>query len=254
MVKRVYGTYDAEVPFFSAGSTMVDSITDRTRDPVNQPLIDLRERIGVARLGLMNNQVWHEDPKRLVFTLARYKFIAKMLKGRSRVVEVGCGDGFGSRIVCQEVAELVLTDFDPLFIADAKARMQPPWDCDAFVHDILDGPVPGLFDAAYSLDVMEHIPQEFEDRFVANISSSLASHGVLIVGMPSLESQSYASPASKAGHINCKSGEDLRKTMERHFANVFVFSMNDEVVHTGYFPMAHYLLAICCTRRESSHL
>lgn len=24
----------------------------------------------------------------------------------------------------------------------------------------------------------------------------------------------------------------------------FLFSMNDEVVHTGYYPMAHYLIAV----------
>ena len=63
--------------------------------------------------------------------------------------------------------------------------------------------------------------------------------------MPSLESQEYASPQSKAGHVNCKSGNDLKKTLEKHFKNVFVFSMNDEVIHTGYYPMAHYLLALC---------
>jgi hypothetical protein len=32
--------------------------------------------------------------------------------------------------------------------------------------------------------------------------------------------------------------------MERHFRTVFIFSMNDEVVHTGFSPMAHYLLAV----------
>jgi len=42
----------------------------------------------------------------------------------------------------------------------------------------------------------------------------------------------------------------LKKTMEKHFANVFMFSMNDEVVHTGYHKMAHYLLALCCTKRS----
>jgi len=25
-----------------------------------------------------------------------------------------------------------------------------------------------------------------------------------------------------------------------------VFSMNDEVVHTGFHPMAHYLMALAC--------
>jgi hypothetical protein len=29
-----------------------------------------------------------------------------------------------------------------------------------------------------------------------------------------------------------------------------MFSMNDEVVHPGYFPMAHYLIGIGCTIRR----
>ena len=50
----------------------------------------------------MNSAVWHGDPKRLVFTLSRYKFVAKMLSGKNSVAEIGCGDGFGARIVKQE--------------------------------------------------------------------------------------------------------------------------------------------------------
>jgi len=30
---------------------------------------------------------------------------------------------------------------------------------------------------------------------------------------------------------------------------VFSFSMNDEVVHTGFEKMAHYLFVICCGAR-----
>jgi hypothetical protein len=30
---------------------------------------------------------------------------------------------------------------------------------------------------------------------------------------------------------------------------VFLFSMNDEVVHTGFYPMAHYLFAVCADRK-----
>jgi hypothetical protein len=37
--------------------------------------------------------------------------------------------------------------------------------------------------------------------------------------------------------------------MEDYFHNVFVFSMNDEVVHTGYYPMAHYLFAVCAGKK-----
>jgi hypothetical protein len=80
---------------------------------------------------------------------------------------------------------------------------------------------------------------------MTNVVASLSEHGVLVLGAPSLESQQYASAASKAGHINCKSGEDMRAFCNRFFHKVFMFGMNDEVVHTGYLPMAHYLIALC---------
>ncbi|MBI3631029.1 MAG: class I SAM-dependent methyltransferase [Candidatus Sungbacteria bacterium] len=198
----------------------------------------------------MTNQVWHDDPRRLTFVLARYKFVSKMLSGRKKVAELGCGDAFGSRVVQQEVGELHVYDFDPLFIEDIKQRASERWPLHARVHDVLDGPLKeGPFDAIYSLDVMEHIEKSKEDIYLSNLKKSLAPHGVLIVGMPSLESQSHASPQSKIGHINCKSGKDLKAVLEKHFHNVFLFSMNDEVVHTGFAPMAHYLFGLCCEVR-----
>ena len=89
-----------------------------------------------------------------------------------------------------------------------------------------------------------------EDAFIGNMAASLTDNGVCLVGSPSLESQTYASPPSKAGHVNCKTGPQLKELMERFFHNVFVFSMNDEVVHTGFYPMAHYLFALACNRKD----
>ncbi len=200
----------------------------------------------------MTNQVWHDDPKRLVFTLARYKFVAKMLSGLGSAVEIGCGDGFCARIVAQAVGRLTVLDYDPLFIDELKAAMVAPWRFDALVHDILSGPPPGRHDGAYSLDVLEHVPADQEDRFLRHLCAGLTDHGVAIIGMPSLESQTHASPPSRRGHVNCKSGPDLRAVVGRYFHNVFVFSMNDEVVHTGFQPMAHYLLALACGPRRGA--
>ena len=74
-------------------------------------------------------------------------------------------------------------------------------------------------------------------------------NGVLILGIPSIESQKYASKISKEGHVNCKSADEFSKILETYFNNVFMFSMNDEVIHTGFGKMAHYLIAICCYKK-----
>lgn len=182
-------------------------------------------------LGPMTGSGYRWDPRRLGITLARYKFVAKMLSGCDNVAEIGCGDGFASPVVLQEVRNLTLFDFDPAFGPN--------------IHDIIKGPLPDIYNAIYLLDVLEHIKPEQEDAAMRNIVASLATDGICIIGMPSLESQAYASTISKAGHVNCKTGEDLRELAKQYFRNVFLFGMNDEVLHTGFTSMCHYLLVIC---------
>jgi hypothetical protein len=117
------------------------------------------------------------------------------------------------------------------------------------VHDMANAPITEEFDGVYAIDVLEHIPADRELKFVSNIAASLSRHGVALLGTPSLESQAYASSASKAGHVNCKDAAGLKALMCGCFHNVFIFSMNDEVVHTGFYPLAHYLWALCCDRK-----
>ena len=222
----------------------------RTVEPQYQHHVELRDRNGIALLGIEKNANWHQDPRRLAFVLSRYKFVAKMLSGAERVLEVGCGDAWPVRIVLQEVKSIHAVDIDPVFIDDAHSRMDVKWPFTCAVHDMLSGPVPGSFDAAYSLDVLEHIPAESERVFMDNLVASLIGNACAIIGMPSLESQAYASPLSKIGHINCKSGPAFKTLMKEYFDHVFMFSMNDEVVHTGYHPMAQYLFALCTSPKR----
>ena len=185
----------------------------------------------------------------MLFAFSRYKFVGKMFEGFESVLEVGCGDASATRLVQQTVNKVVVTDFDQTFIQDIESRQQPDWHLDARVHDMVAAPLQENFDGIFSLDVLEHIEAVNEDAFLKNICLSLNKHGSLIIGIPSLESQTYASEASKFGHVNCKSGNELRDLMKKYFHSVFMFSMNDEVVHTGFFPMAHYLIAVCCDKK-----
>ena len=220
-----------------------------TKEEQYKMLFEVEKKHGRSKFGIMANESWNCDPRRTLFTLSRYKFVSKMIAGSEEVLEIGCADAFGTRLVQQSVKNVTAIDFDPLFIEDVKSRHNKNWPLNSFVHNILDGPVTGLYDSIYSLDVLEHINKKDEDTFLKNLVSSLSKEGVAIIGMPSLESQVWASPQSKQGHVNCKSGDDLKFILSKFFKNVFIFSMNDEVVHTGYLPMAHYILALCCCKR-----
>ncbi len=222
-----------------------------TRETQYQRSIDLLKERGLTPLGLMTNQAWQDDPKHLLFTLSRYKFVAKMFAGAKNVLEVGCADAFGTRIVVQTVERLTATDFDPVFVEDVVRRMDPQWAFECRQHDLLQGPFPGHYDAAYALDVIEHIQPKDEVNFTGNIAKSLSAHGALILGCPTIHSQAHASPQSKTGHVNCKDDAGMRSLLARFFHNVFVFSMNDEVVHTGFGPMAHYIFGLGCGRKET---
>lgn len=223
----------------------------KAKEIQNQGQLDIYSKKGPTQLGPWTSHIWRTDPRHLGFLLARYKFCAKMLAGKSRVVEIGCGDAFGMPIVLQTVDSILGVDFEPLVIEDAKRRMETE-ECGGggkkysfLVMDITQQPLTKEeFDGAYSLDVIEHIPAAVEGQFIKNICSSLKEDAVLIIGTPNLEAQKFASPASKVGHINLKNAETLRKLLMDYCYNVFIFSMNDEIVHTGFYPMAHYLLAM----------
>lgn len=203
--------------------------------PHKEPQYDACDTIGRIKLGSMVNQVYHNDPKRLGFVLARYKFVSKMLADYKEVAEIGCGDGFASRIVEKSVKALDKYDFDADFCRESGAKLL----------DITQSKLPEMYDAIYMLDVFEHITTKNSVKMLFNITDSLKPDGVFIVGTPSLESQKYASPQSKAGHVNCLSGENLKLIMKSCFKSVFLFGQNDEMIHVGFAPMCHYLIALC---------
>lgn len=196
---------------------------------------------------------WKYDPKHLLFSMARYKFCAKMLDGAKTLLEIGCGDGFGSAILLQSVEQLLGIDVVPTVIDIAlrqRQRMYGGDRVDYLCHNIIESPLERKFTSAISLDVIEHIDPLQENRFIANIAASLLPHAVCIIGTPNVTASPYASEASIQGHINLKSHNDLRELLLRYFHNIFIFSMNDEVVHTGFYPMSHYLLAMAVSPRE----
>lgn len=197
----------------------------------------------------MANQTWLEDPKRLIFMLARYKHAGSLLRGCQRTLELGCGDGFGSNITAQFVAQIDAIDADPLLIEEAQNHSKRN-NINFFVHEFgstsKNNPIKNrAYDGIFSLDVFEHLDEKAQIDYIKIIKEHLKPDGRFICGIPSIESQTYASPRSKAGHINCMSSDKFIDYWKSQFKNVQLFGMNDEVLHTGFGPMCHYLMVNC---------
>ena len=190
-----------------------------------------------------------EDFKRFSISLSRYKFAGKMLEGKESLLEVGCNVGFKTMIFSQFVKNVIGIDYEKPAIDCANERFAGE-NRRYMCADILKmPPFEEKVESVVSLDVIEHIAQEQEDEFLEAIVRNMCEDGVCIIGTPNITASAYQSEASRIGHINLYSHERLKTLMNKYFKNVFMFAMNDEVVHTGFLPMAHYLIAIGVGKR-----
>jgi SAM-dependent methyltransferase len=204
-------------------------------------------------LGPFTTNTLLSDPFHLSFQLARHRFTARMLNGCKSLLEVGCQEGFTSLLFAKSCETLLAIDNNPDHIADAKMYSQP-WSNNIIFrcHDIIKEPLPeaGVFDGAFTIDTLEHIPKADEDVFIRRILSSLKPKGKLVIGIPSTEQQRFTSPQNKIGHINCKTFEELGDLCDAYFNYVNVLTMNDEIVHAGFPRTANYLFAVCALPRS----
>ena len=173
------------------------------------------------------------DMLRLLIRLARYKFIAKLIKKTDRVLEVGCGSGLGSIFLSQHCAEVIGLDVKKHEINEAQSynrRRNVHFE----VCDFFDYPESDQFDVVVNMDVIEHMSQEMGRKLIGKISKVVKPSGFFVCGTPSIYSHPYQSPLSQASHVKCYDRDELVTLMEEYFHRTLPFSMNDELVHTGF--------------------
>lgn len=192
---------------------------------------------------------FRKTPRRMLYYLSYYKFAAKMIGSGKRLLDIGCNEGMGTWLLHKECGPAHGLDIDPDAIAIAQRNWQEFEGIDFDSADFMTYQADQPYDAIVSFDVIEHILPEKIDLWWNAINHNLTDNGVVILGTPSLTSQQYASEVSKVGHVNVYSAERLEAEMSKHFHHVFMFAANDEVVHTGFMPMAHYMIAVGCKKR-----
>ena len=112
--------------------------------------------------------------------LVVYRWVAERCAGR-RVVDMACGEGYGSALIAQSAAEVIGVDANPEAFEHARLRYRAPnlrFER-ALVEDFVDG---APYDAIVFLQTIEHVtdPAALLERF----ASLLAPGGVAYVTTP----------------------------------------------------------------------
>lgn len=212
-----------------------------------QPVKDFMGNRSVL-IGSHHTYHFTHSPRKILHMMSYYKFAAKMIGQDKKVFDVGCGEGLGAWLLAKECGRVKGIDLDSEAIEVAKRNWKDT-RIDLQCADFLKIKI-NRYDAVVSFDVVEHILPRNADVYFRKISRSLKANGIGIVGTPNVLSKKYASPVTKLGHVNLYSGERLEKEMGKYFKHVFMFGANDEVVHTGFLPMAHYLIAVGCQVKQ----
>lgn len=179
----------------------------------------------------------------LLIRLARYKFAARMLRPTDRVLEVGSGSGLGATFLAQHCAHVTGIDVKSTEVEEARSLSRRS-NVEFRVADLFTAQDLGQFDVVVNLDVIEHFPEEQGRKLVQCMASRLNPTGMMILGTPSFHAWQYQSALSKASHFKCYEQHELAAVVDASFGRTLLFSMNDEIVHTGSPKMAWYYFAL----------
>jgi len=186
-----------------------------------------------------------DEPLEMIgFTIARYKFACKWLRDSDRVLEVGCGEGFGCNFFSRHVRQVTGLDIDEELIERCRERYQRD-NLEFVVGDIIQPRKPPCanYDAVISFEMIEHVSQEDGTRMVANVAAHLKDGGLAVLSTP--RARADRSVSRQHHHVFEYDYDTLVQTLRPYFERVMGFCQNDEYIYAGHPSTAWNFIALC---------
>jgi 2-polyprenyl-3-methyl-5-hydroxy-6-metoxy-1,4-benzoquinol methylase len=142
------------------------------------------------------------------------------------VLDVGCGEGFGTQTLADVAREVVGVDYSADAIAYCRSRWRKPNLRFEVVDFTRPGPFGGTFDVVLCFQVLEHIADEV--AFLEALRARLAPHGTLVLTTPNRLKSFSENPY----HLREYAPAELRALLGRVFAHVELAAIagNEKVV------------------------
>ena len=149
--------------------------------------------------------------------LVVYEWIAQRIAGR-RVVDLACGEGYGSAVLARTAASVVGVDANPEAYEHARLKYtrEPVLTFERNMIELWDGDV----DCVVFLQTIEHVQDP--DAVLERLRALIGPGGVAYVSTPNLLTLAPEG-AEKSGnpwHVKEYRAQEYRELCERHFGSV----------------------------------
>jgi 2-polyprenyl-3-methyl-5-hydroxy-6-metoxy-1,4-benzoquinol methylase len=175
----------------------------------------------------------------VLVSLARYNFVNRTMNDKSlKVLDFGCGSGYGSRILQEKFADVTSFDVYPDNYLPKGIT----------VNQDIESVKKQKYDLITCFEVIEHIDDKGQYQLMSDLSSLLSDKGVLFISTvrkmdpPPTENR-------KKEHIKELTFEELLEHCNKHFHNVFTFGQIDQTISTFYKENHYHFVFICSNKK-----
>lgn len=159
--------------------------------------------------------------------LHRYAFVKQFVAGKN-VVDLACGEGYGSSMLAEQAAQVIGVDIDEKTVLHATNKYVR--DNLKYIRGSITG-VPltdGIFDLAVCFEAIEHISEH--DKLLSEVKRLLKKDGIFIVSTPNKSIYTDRPDYHNPYHVKELYYNEFVVLLKKHFNNVKIYGQR---VFTG---------------------
>ena len=164
---------------------------------------------------------WMEEVEIHYEHLHRYRFAREFVKGK-RVLDLACGEGYGSFMLAEDAREVVGIDLDEATINHASSRYLKE-NLKFIKGSITDVPIHGekIFEVVVCFEALEHIKEH--DGLMKEVKRLLATDGVFIVSTPNKDIYSDEGKFQNPFHVKELYFNEFKTLLDKQFTNTILY-------------------------------
>jgi ubiquinone/menaquinone biosynthesis C-methylase UbiE len=161
--------------------------------------------------------------------LFAYEYATKTFSNNDKILEIGCGEGYGTSLISKGVKEIVSLDVDLKTLKHAREKYGD--NCNFVLYDGANLPIKSdKFDGVVSFQVIEHVRDD--SKYVSEILRILKNDGIFLCTTPNRVYR--LKPGQKPWnpfHLREYYSKDLENILKKAFSEVKVVGIRgtDEV-------------------------